>query len=224
MVLEGEKTKAQAIATISRSEHRARCFRKFHLFTKPPRTHGGLAYVIQTNEAGAERRIQHPCELETTLLHRNRLHFAQAQGTPFTTPPLCNSLTFSGVSPLGASILNGDRLPPDIQPNVRAILTERKQVRPTLSHTISFQAMIAGFTKWRESTTTSPSNKHLGIYKSLIRYHQHTSQQQDKPTLEDDTLAPTALLALQIQHQPINLAIKHTHTLERWKIVHNFFL
>jgi hypothetical protein len=83
--------------------------------------------------------------------------------------------------------------------------------------------MINGFSKWRESTTTSPSNKHLGIYKALIRYHHHTIQQARSPTL-DSLLHPTALQALQIQHQLINLAIKHTHTLERWKVVHNFFL
>jgi hypothetical protein len=33
--------------------------------------------------------------------------------------------------------------------------------------------MIQGLNKWRETTTTSPSGKHLGFYKALIAAMKH---------------------------------------------------
>jgi hypothetical protein len=45
LVLEGKKEKAAAVATIQRAERRARCYRKFQLYTRPIRSQGGLSYV-----------------------------------------------------------------------------------------------------------------------------------------------------------------------------------
>jgi hypothetical protein len=49
----------------------------------------GLAYVIHTDQNG------------DLLYERNRKHFARADGTPFTRPPLRNKLNFNGISKLG---------------------------------------------------------------------------------------------------------------------------
>jgi hypothetical protein len=98
LVLEGKKDRKAAVATIQRAERRARCFRKFHTYTRQPRSPHGLAYVIKTNAKGEQNRIQQPDELQETLFERNRLHFAQADGTPFTRHPLSTTLTFSGIS------------------------------------------------------------------------------------------------------------------------------
>jgi hypothetical protein len=90
---------------------------------------------------------------------------------------------------------------------------------------MSLQAMIQGFSKWRETTTTPPSGKQLGIYKALIQYYKHNMKKQAQATTyapeTNDDLAHTALT---IQLHIINLAIRHTHTLARWTKVHNFFL
>jgi hypothetical protein len=85
--------------------------------------------------------------------------------------------------------------------------------------------MIRGLAKWRESTSTSPSNKHLGLYKSLIQHHKCVirQQQQDKISTTHNQ-KHISLIALKIQNLIVNLAIKHTHTLARWKKVHNFFI
>jgi hypothetical protein len=88
--------------------------------------------------------------------------------------------------------------------------------------------MCQGFRKWREQTTTSPSNKHLGIYKSLLNamkyniYTKHETIHQLQYGSHINT--PTAETALQIQHSLMTLAIQHCHTYHRWKIVHNFML
>jgi hypothetical protein len=229
LVLEGKKKQAAAIATIKKAERRQNCFRKFHIFTKPPRSAGGIAYTIRSNPDGTTTRIQDPTELAHTLSQRNRKHFAQAHGTPFTVPPLSTSLNFSGVTSTGHHILNGNHTIANTNNKyVNAILAELTQVRDTLPHEISLNAMITGFSKWRETTTTSPSGKHLGIYKSLIQYHRHIERQSTKQTPRERTSLDNglniALTALHIQHKIINLAIRHTHTLHRWTTVHNFFI
>jgi hypothetical protein len=109
------------------------------------------------------------------------------------------------------------------------VFSQLKQVQNTVRIEMTFRDMCKGFQKWREQTTTSPSNKHLGIYKSLInamiydiktnyeQQHEHTYLNPHKPT-------PTAEMALQIQHILLMLAIKHRHTYQGWTIVHNFLL
>jgi hypothetical protein len=93
---------------------------------------------------------------------------------------------------------------------------------------MSLESMIHGLSKWRESTSTSPSNKHLGLYKALIQHYHYTTKQQTNQKEKNDSVLPQpptiSLTALKIQHQIINLAITHTHSLERWKDVHNFFI
>jgi hypothetical protein len=108
MVLEGKKKLATAIATMKQMEKRKLCFRRFHTFTKPPRTQGGLSHILQNNPDGTTTRVQDPDQLAKTLYQRNRKHFSQAHGTPFTIPPLSNILDFSGVSPAGFDVLQGD--------------------------------------------------------------------------------------------------------------------
>jgi hypothetical protein len=223
MVLSGKKGRAQAIATIQRAERRSKCFKKFHIITKPPRTMGGIAHAIHTNSTGTQIRIQQKNELNDILRQRNQEHFAQAHGTPFTVPPLSRELLFSGVSSQGRAILNGKYNNPECPTSAKLIIAELAQIRPELPHTMPFHAMITGLSKWRESTTTSPSGKHLGIYKALIQYHRHTSRKSKKDE-EQGTNYKSAYLALKIQHLIINMAIHHTHTLERWKTVHNFFI
>jgi hypothetical protein len=41
------------------------------------------------------------------LQQRNRSHFGQAHGTPFTIPPLVDNLGFTSDTPLGSMILDG---------------------------------------------------------------------------------------------------------------------
>jgi hypothetical protein len=161
--------------------------------------------------------------MNETLSERNRQHFAQADGTPFTCPPLSTALSFSGVTPTGSAILTGNYANPTDNNSVHAVLQELQQVCPHLPHHMPLHTMIRGFSKWREGTTTSPSGKHLGIYKSIIQYHQHVKENTQHTPLHvpSDNITD---IALQIQNLIINLAIQRTHTLQRWQTVHNFFL
>jgi hypothetical protein len=56
-------------------------------------------------------------------------------------------------------------------------LLQEKQRDPSLlwSETISFDEVVAGFLHWRENTPTSPSGRHLGVYRALITAHRNHS-------------------------------------------------
>jgi hypothetical protein len=156
---------------------------------------------LQTNPDGTVTGVQDSDELAETLSQRNRKHFSQAHGTPFTIPPLSNILSFSGVSQAGLDVLQGDLTKANHETlHTNAILQELKQVREVQPHELTFRTMIVGFSKWRETTTTSPSGKHLGLYKSLIRHYKYiTSIQKHQTQTSTTTRHPddnTSLIAL----------------------------
>jgi hypothetical protein len=53
------------------------------------------------------KTIELPSEIARHLLVRNRKHFGQAHGTPFTTSPLVDHLGFTGQSAHAEAILDG---------------------------------------------------------------------------------------------------------------------
>jgi hypothetical protein len=98
---------------------------------------------------------------------------------------------------------------------------------------MSFNDMCIGFAKWRESTTTSPSNKHLGIYKSMInarkfniRTNIETINQIEYSNNIDQHQSPIPIAetTLHIQYLLMQLAVTHCHTYKRWQVVHNFLI
>eukprot|EP00980_Cylindrotheca_fusiformis_P019786 scaffold6934_cov100-Cylindrotheca_fusiformis.AAC.3 len=106
-------------------------------------------------------------ELEHALLQRNQeRHFSQAEGTPFTRQPFSN--------------VNSDnqfRLPTPLPPGlfhetqaVVDILQDATHNPPQeWSKAVTFQQFLQeGLKAWRESTSTSPSGRHIGLYKALL--------------------------------------------------------
>jgi hypothetical protein len=147
--------------------------------------------------------------------------------------PMHTLLGEAGDTHIANEILEGN-IPVNLDPNMEAILREMKQKRPDMSPYIPYHQMVKGFQKWRESTTTSPSNKHLGIYKTLVQFKKSTTLPQPKTKhhqLQSQdymqqlaTYQTLASKALTIQNMIMNLAIRQAHVLNRWKKIHNFFL
>jgi hypothetical protein len=114
-------------------------------------------------------------ELKLRILARNKLHFAQAEGTPFIEAPL------KGLTPTAAldafSDPKGNRLqlPAGTFKEthmVMEILRDAFLDRPPLiSPTISFKDFVTSLLHWDEKTSTSPSGRHLGLYKSILTAH-----------------------------------------------------
>jgi len=85
--------------------------------------------------------------------------------------------------------------------------------------------MIQGFKKWPEATTTSPSGRHLGIYKSLAK---HFPPPKDKtnptPNNEPDDPIQSGTDILKLIISMMSLAVKHTHTYDRWRTIWTLLL
>ena len=67
---------------------------------------------------------------------------------------------------------------------------------------ITFDDFIYGLTKWKEETSTSPSGRHLGVYKALITTHKNKSREFDK----DKNLK--SALGVEFSDAYINLKLK----------------
>jgi hypothetical protein len=105
--------------------------------------------------------------MDSTLLTQNINHFSQADGSPFTRQPLLDIVGDDGCALGALQILEGN-IPNNLDRHTKILLKQIQQVQEPMNINMSFQDMKTGFNKWREQTTTSPSNKHLGIYKALI--------------------------------------------------------
>jgi hypothetical protein len=142
---------------------------KVHVTTRVPVTDPDTAVVSHVPHVTV---VDTKEELELRILARNKLHFAQAEGTPFTEAPLKgltpNDALDSFSDPDGARLrlLAGTFAETH---SVMAILKDAFLDRPPLiSPTISFEDFVTSLLHWDEKTSTSPSEQHLGLYKSIL--------------------------------------------------------
>jgi hypothetical protein len=219
----GQTTQAKLIRQIQQSERRKYCWNTFKLLRKGPQSTGGITRILVPNDLTntTHTRIQSKSDLDNALLQRNIDHFKQADGTLFTTHRVLDYIGKDGCNQNINEILQGN-----VHKQLPKLVKLLLQQFNTINHKpkdipFTFKDMCKGFSKWREKTTTSPSGKHLGIYKSLIKI---LYPQIDSPTEENTTHQRIAYDCLQIQHLLMQLAIHHCHTFTRWKTVHNFLL
>ena len=112
--------------------------------------------------------------IERCLISRNCAHLSQAQGTLFIIHPLKQLLGKVSLTPFDNSLLlgNADRVTILLTFLQKLYLSGLRKSSTNLSsplyHHISLADMTQGFKKWKESTTTSPSTRHLGHYKSFL--------------------------------------------------------
>jgi hypothetical protein len=92
---------------------------------------------------------------------------------------------------------------------------------------LTFDTFLSGLLKWNEKTSTSPSGRHLGLYKSLVTAHIDSSGdfRADLPDNEDDTsIQDMATLILKVIHGLASLSCLHSFFLDRWSIVVNVMI
>jgi len=136
------------------------------------------------------RTLDVPTDILDALLRRNRTHFGQADGTPFTKPPLSHSFHFDGVTgPDVQNVLLGMYDPQNVDAPTALLLSklsklinsqtlEREHIKPMpwIMTPAEFRGKIKA---WAEKTSTSPSKVHLGHYKAL--YAPHMYQNPESP-------------------------------------------
>ena len=166
--------------------------------------------------------ITSPTDIEHYIRLRNHGHFGQAQGTPFTELPLRHEISWQADTPTSDDILNGhfqlDTI--DSIPQCQALLdtcqaASELELLPAYISEKEFERKIQ---TWRETTTTSPSGRHLGHYKALfIKPLPNTEPEEpSQPTFGDKQIfIRQSILAI------INFCIRTGHSLERWKTIVN---
>ena len=93
----------------------------------------------------------------------------------------------------------------------------KRQCNETANPHISLTGFRLSFSKWKESTTTSPSGRHLGHMKSLL--HTIDNQSESWPS---SCVCPKDIF--EAIYRLTNLCITHCHVLPRWETVHNLLI
>jgi hypothetical protein len=211
--LAGNEETAKVLRRIEKAEATKVCYRLLRKYLKPS-TRGGITRIEVANDDGTTRIVTEPTEVFNLILKRNHTHFSQATGTPFTTPPLSTMLGMCGETDIGQDILHG-QAKPDLGtacpfPETQVILDALQPFDPpakTVPINVTNDDYRKFFRKWTESTSTSPSGKHLGHYKALLSL----GLEQDPP------IKPLADAIIELQLQLSNVALTYGHVYDRWK-------
>jgi hypothetical protein len=182
LIEQGKLTQAQAVRQKINRDHQRRCWQLLRTMIHGSRTAGGISHVLipttdPTNTPPTRIQLKHI--LDPVLLDRNISHFSQAHKTPFTIQPILHIFGENGCTQEALDALNGN-IPRNITKHSKILLQNMQRIRDPLPLNMTFEDMCKGFSKWREQTTTSPSNKHLGVYKSLLnamKYNLHTDHE-----------------------------------------------
>jgi len=221
-----DKRRKRLITCLKRAEELRHCYSLVRSITKP-RQQGGLSHVNIPKETTPPAppqwdAIYDPQELERLVLKQHQTHFSQANGTIFTINPLRSLIDDECTSPFAQQVLQGtvDIESQPIDTHTKTLLKHlKKKTEPdeNPTHKIDPEAIIQGFKLWPERTSTSPSGRHLGIYKSLAKHFPPPTDPKapTPPTPPDPIQGGTDILKLMIHM--MDLAITHTHTYDRWR-------
>ncbi len=160
-------------------------------------------------------RIHDQEEMTTKIIERNQKHFSQAQGSPPTDPFLVKHL-----GKYGEHGFEGLRncLEEDLQhllPETQELLRNLENNRlPEIETQLTLEEIKQGFRSWRESTSTSPSGRHMSVYHAMLAPEEIDPGIRQKPSEQFWTTIEILL----------NLCIKYGLALERWKVIHNTML
>ena len=174
--------------------------------------------------------IDIPSEVLQHLQSRNRRHFGQAHGTPFTIPPLSDDLGFCADTSEVEALLDGtydynkveDRATRLLLQNLIAIKSLTEQ--PSTA-TITDGGFRGKLRVWRESTSTSPSGQHLGHFKALVGRHDYSdvtpedcqTDIENQRQLDEIQFKLLRLVHLQI----INYSLRTGYSFRRWQTIAN---
>jgi hypothetical protein len=148
------------------------CYKKLRSALRPNRLRGGITKVeVKVNETLVA--YTEKADVHRECLQRNRKHFNQAAGTPFTIYPLSEVGT-------KATKFKMDKMPDGrsvrmlldtfLETNTIIDLLQSSKIpaEANISADISLDDFVSAIQVWNENTSTSPSGRHLGHYKLLV--------------------------------------------------------
>jgi hypothetical protein len=216
-----QRQQRQIIKNIIKAEQKRAMYQQIRALNKPSLTTGGLSHILIANPNNQTvRRIDDIEEMNDALYQRNKSHFAQAHGSPCTTPNVMTVLGSSGTTPAAINITKG-LIPSHLSPNMQLLMREINSNPTPIPHHYAMDDMIKGFKTWKERTTTSPSGKHLGIYKSMIVAQQHnifptkpnlTHHLKESTLIQPSTINPGNSSTNSPQSKPPHTLLSSNHT------------
>jgi hypothetical protein len=158
------------------------------------------------------RRITDQREIETTLLNRNIKHFQQANSTPFANGKLLKTFGYRGVNQASSDLIENNKLPDELEAEdefVKLFINKLSEGKiNSIDQDISFEEFKQTIDKWNESTTMSPSRRHLGHYK-LISKLQINDENNQQVNMSENILRTIYNIMMS--------AIKLGEPIDRWK-------
>ena len=231
-----DKAQSQKLRQIQKAEDLNQLFKKLKAVRKTDTRKGVTRIEIPIHPTTDPktctewRQIDVPTEILQHLQTRNRTHFGQAHGSPFTVSPLIDQLGFRGDGDAADNILRGSYDATGLDDNVALLIQHLQQseamealeTRPTISE----QEYAGKLRVWRESTSTSPSGMHLGHYKALIARHAYSDIESDKleETEQRDEWNHMQSCLLRLHVQQMNYALERGYAYRRWRKVINTIL
>ena len=192
--------KAKIVRNTLKSERCRAMYRNIRTVVKPS-SHGGLSKLLLPRHKDSETYPSNFQELlkntedadiiwdtvldkdtiNANLLKYNRQSFRAAAISPCGHGPIHDKLTYSSLSRAAVDLLSGSVSPQWYHQDelLREFLTsfaipDNVKCKKPISTEITTKDVEHGFKTWKETTSTSPSGRHLGHYKAII---------QDKPLL-----------------------------------------
>ena len=114
--------------------------------------------------------------IERHVLDYNSESFRAAASSPCGSFIIHDELTFTNLSPAAQDVLKGRLLPswkvtdPTLQAFFASFSTPPQVLEsPPISTEIKTDDIVQGFSRWKETTSTSPSGRHLGHYKAILK-------------------------------------------------------
>jgi hypothetical protein len=152
---------------------------------------------------------------------RNGRHFGQAQGTPFTQSPITELINWSADTETAELILSGEYNPDKLDDVSQLLLRHCASVTKleTIQPTITMEDVLGKNRVWCKGTSTSPSGRHLGHYKTLAAPIKHACDPDEQYEVDAHRQD-----LLQAQLHVINYCLIHGYSLRRWQRVVNVMI
>ena len=160
---------------------------------------------IKTTKKLEFKTIDDPILIDQLIADRNAHHLNQADGTPFTIEPLLSLIGKDTFTTLSQELLEGkaNLSQLELSQPTKLYMQKLKQkntiVNSPTNITIPYKKYVEGFKNWKEKIPTSPSGRHLGHHKCLLKPdgNQYSKEEPDfgeRMMKLHHTITSTALL------------------------------
>jgi hypothetical protein len=200
------QTLETAIKQLAHIEASIQTYASIKRVMNPASYQPGLTSIRVPTDEGSYRTVDDPKEIEDHLINRNLEHYAQAEHTAMAHHLIREKMGTSGSSDFCDQVLQGTADLSNIPATLKSIFQQLHQPHQVvISSIITYNDFKDALARWKESTSTSPSGRHLGHYRSVLKdIGDETDKVADK--------------ILKLHHTMFQLAQYRCKPFTRWKI------